>query len=168
MATWGSDDTDGVLTAVLSTPQHRWAVIAERAAMALAGVAIVVAVGSLTAGITAALTGTPLDAGDVFTASWLLVPFALTFAAAGATGSARWPRAVVGVLGVLAFFSFLVFEFAPLLNWPSWVANLSVFQLYGTPLLTGVSWNGLWAMVGIVVVGFGLATLLMQRREVGT
>jgi hypothetical protein len=30
-----------------------------------------------------------------------------------------------------------------------------------------VFWNGLWAMVAIVVAGFGLATILMQRREVG-
>jgi len=53
------------------------------------------------------------------------------------------------------------------MNWPGWVADLSVFQLYGTPLLTGVFWSGLWAMLAIVAAGFGAATLLMQRREVG-
>ncbi|HEY4025949.1 MAG TPA: hypothetical protein VGO86_05920, partial [Candidatus Dormibacteraeota bacterium] len=103
-----------------------------------------------------------------FQASWLLVPFALTFAAAGAVADAEWPRAVVGVLGILAFASFLIYELAGLMGWPSWVANLSVFQLYGTPLLTGVNWSGRWAMLAVVVVGFGLATLLMQRREVAT
>jgi hypothetical protein len=96
----------------------------------------------------------------------LLIPFALTFAAAGAVADAEWPRAVVGVLGMLAFASFLIYELAPFMSWPRWVSNLSVFQLYGTPLLTGVNWGGLWAMIAIVVAGFGVATVLMQRREV--
>jgi ABC-2 type transport system permease protein len=166
VATWGADDTEGILAAELSQPRHRWAILVERAVSALVGIAVLVALGSLLTVLAAAASGTRLDAADVFQASWLLVPFALTFAAAGAVADARWPRAVVGVLGVLAFLSFLVFELAPFLDWPSWVSNLSVFQLYGTPLVTGVNWDGLWAMVAIVVAGFGLATLLMQRREV--
>src|SRR5215831_13144078 len=147
---WAADDTEGILAAVLSTPRHRWGVIAERAAA-----------------IASAGLGTRLDAAGVFRASWPLVPFALTFAAAGAVASTRWPRAAIGVLGVLAFASFMAADLPPLMNWPGWVADLSVFQLYGTPLLTGVFWNGLWAMLAIAAVGFGAATLLMQRREVG-
>ena len=53
----------------------------------------------------------------------------------------------------------------PVLGWPDWLLTLSVFQLYGTPLLSGIYWTGLWAMVAVVVVGFGAATLLMERRE---
>ena len=164
---WASDDNEGILASVLSTPVHRWAVIAERAAVALVGAAVVVGTGSLVTAAMAAGTGTTLDAADVFRASWLLVPFALTYAAVGAAASAYFPRAAVGVLGMLAFLSFIDYELAPLLQWPAWIANLSVQQLYGTPLVTGVFWNGLWAMLAVVVAGFGLATLLMQRREVG-
>jgi len=164
---WAADDTEGILTSVLSMPVHRWAVIGERAAAALVGTVVVVAVGSLAAAAMSAAVGTTLDEAAVFRASWLLIPFALTYAAVGATASANFPRAAVGVLGMLAFVSFLVYELAPLLNWPAWAANLSVQVLYGTPFLTGVFWNGLWAMLAVVVVGFGLATLLMQRREVG-
>jgi len=165
---WGADDTEGILAAELSTPRHRWAVLAERAVAAVFGIALLAAAGSLLTGIAAAASGTRLDAAGVFQASWLLIPFALTFAAVGAVADAEWPRAVVGVLGALAFLSYMIYELAPLLNWPSWLSNLSVFQLYGTPLLTGVNWAGLWAMLAIVVVGFGLATVLMQRREVVT
>lgn len=168
VSTWGSDDTEGILASVLSTPQHRWAVVVERAAMALLAIAAVVAVGSLTAAGAAAAFGHGLDAGGVLQASWLLIPFALTFAAVGAIGSVRWPRAVVGILGVLALLSYLIAELAPLLNWPTWAIDLSVFNLYGTPLLSGIFWNGLWVMLAVVAAGFGLATLLMQRREVGT
>lgn len=96
-----------------------------------------------------------------------LVPFALTFAAVGAVAAARCPRAAVRALGVLAFYSFAAADLQPLMNWPAWVADLSVFQLYGTPLLAGVFWNGLWAMLAIALLGYGLATVPLQRREVG-
>ena len=167
VSAWASDDTEGILEAVLSMPQPRLGVIAERAAMAIVAIPIVTAIGSLAAWAAAAAFGVSLDLVAFLRASWLLIPFALTFAAVGAAASVSWPRAAVGVLGMLAFLSFIANEIVPLMNWPSWVANLSVFQLYGTPFISGVYWTGLWAMVGIVVVGFGLATLLMQRREVG-
>ncbi len=153
---------------MLSTPRHRWAVIAERARAAVVGITIVVAVGSLAGAIASAGLGTRLHAAAVFRASWPLVPFALTFAAAGAVASTRWPGAAIGVLGILAFASFMTADLPPLMNWPGWVADLSVFQLYGTPLLTGVYWNGLWAMLAIAAAGFGGATVLMQRREVAS
>ncbi len=165
---WGADDTEGILAAELSTPRHRWAILAERAIAATVGIVLLVAVGSLLTEIAATASGSSLDAAAVFQASWLLIPFALTFAAVGAIADAEWPRAVVGVLGGLAFFSYVVYELTPLMNWPSWASNFSVFQLYGTPLLTGVNWAGLWAMLAIVLAGFGLATVLMQRREVVT
>jgi ABC-type transport system involved in multi-copper enzyme maturation permease subunit len=165
---WGSDDTEGILASELSTPRPRWTVVAERAVTAAVGIAAAIAVGSGVAAAGAAAVGTALGASDVVRASLLLFPFALSFAAVGAAASARWPRAVVGVLGILTAVSFLVWEIAPLMQWPSWVADLSVFQLYGRPFTSGVFWNGLWAMLAIVVVGFGLATVLMQRREVTT
>jgi len=166
VSTWSADDTEGILGSELSTPRHRWAVVLERGLLAVVGIAVAVAVGSLLAAVTAAGIGHTLDPAGVLRASWLLVPFALTFAAVGAAGGAFWPRAVVGVLGVVAFFSFLVWQLAPLMKWPSSIANLSVFQLYGSPLLSGVFWNGLWAMLAIVLAGFGLAAIQMQRREV--
>lgn len=164
---WASDDTEGVLEAVLSMPQQRSAVVIERAATAVVGVVVVVVVGSVTAALAAAASGTALDAAGVVRASWLLVPFALTFAAVGAVGSAWWPRAAVGVLALLAFVSFLIWEMTPLMGWPQWVGDLSVFQLYGTPLSAGIFWTGLWAMLGIVVAGFGGTLVAMRYRDVG-
>ena len=164
---WAADDTEGILTAVLSTPRHRWSVVAERAAAAVVGMAIVVAAGSLVTALVAAAIGNGLETGALLRASWPLIPFGLTFAAVGAAASAVWPRAAIGVLGVLAFASYMLDEFAPILNWPRWVADLSVMQLYGNPYLSGVYWTGLWAMLAVAVAGFGLAAALMQRREVG-
>lgn len=137
-----------------SSPTAATTPITERAGTAVIGITIIVAVGSLVAAIASAGLGTRLHAAAVFRASWPLDPFALTFAAAGAVASTRLPRAAIGVLGILAFASFMTADLPPLMNWPGWVADLSVFQLYGTPLLICVYWNGLWAVVAIAAAGF--------------
>jgi putative exporter of polyketide antibiotics len=164
---WASDDTEGILIAVLSAPVQRWAVIAERAVSALIGAAVIIAVGTLATAAFAAVVGTTLDAPTLFRASWVLIPYTLTYAAVGAVFASYFPRAAIGVLGVVAFIGYLDYELVPLLKWPQWVSYFSVQYLYGTPFLTDVYWTGLWIMLAVVVVGFGAAMLLMQRREVG-
>jgi hypothetical protein len=72
----------------------------------------------------------------------------------------------VVILSTVAVISYLDFELGPLFKWPSWADNLSVFQLYGTPLLTPVFVGGLIAMLAIVVVGFGSAGVTLARRDV--
>jgi putative exporter of polyketide antibiotics len=164
---WAAEDGSGVLEALLSRPRSRWSIVVERAAAALAAVALVIAVDSLLVLLTADRIGIDLDLASVFRASWLLVPFCLTFAAAGAVGSSWRPRATVGLLAGLAVLSYFAWELGPILNWPTWVRRLSVFQLYGTPLTGGIFWGGLWAMLAVVLAGFALAAGLMQRREIG-
>jgi ABC-2 type transport system permease protein len=165
VSTWSSDDGEGVLTAELSRPRHRWAVVVERFFEALAGIVAIAVLGSLAAYLATRGLGTTLDAAGTARAAVLLIPFALTFSAVGAVGSVWWPRASVGVLGSVVFLSYLVNNLGPLLKWPTWAVDISPFSLYGTPLLTGVYWNGLFIMVAVVVAGFLVAALLMQRRE---
>ena len=74
----------------------------------------------------------------------------------------------IGLVSALAVVAFFIEFLGPLFKWPSWVLNLSVFRLSGTPLTTPIFWNGFWALVAITVVGFGVAVLAMQRREVGS
>ena len=81
---------------------------------------------------------------------------------------AAWnPRAAGGLLGGLAFASYLVNELGPIFKWPSWVQDLSAFKLFGNPLASGVDRSGLAIMIAIVLVGFVGSILLMQRRDVG-
>jgi putative exporter of polyketide antibiotics len=61
----------------------------------------------------------------------------------------------------------LVQQVGPFFKWPEAVMNLSVFTLYGTPLVSDVYWRGLWAMLGITLAGFIVAFVGMQRRDVG-
>jgi ABC-2 type transport system permease protein len=165
VSAWAADDHDGVLAAELSRPRRRWAVVAERAVTAAIQLAVAAAAGSAGATLSARALGTALDTGAVVQATLLLVPFGLTFAAAGAVAGVWWPRAAVGTLGLVAFASYMLQILAPILKWPAWVADLSVFRLYGTPAVSGVDSAGLLAMLAIVVAGFALGGALMERRE---
>lgn len=163
---WAGDDGDGVLAAELSRPRQRWGIILERALAMVVTLTLLAGLGSLALTVASHAQGTSLDLSRVFRATWLLLPFALTFAAAAAVGIARWPRATVGALGVVAFLSFSDTDLASVLQWPDWVANLSPFSLYGTPMVSGVFLGGLWTMLAVGAVGFGLSAVLMQHREV--
>jgi ABC-2 type transport system permease protein len=163
---WASEDSSGVLEMQLAEPRSRWAVLRERAGeltvtlavMAFASMAVILAL--------APAESIPVDVGKLLNATALLIPFALTFAALGALLAGWRPRVAVVVLSTIAAISYFVFELGPLFKWPAWAENLSVFQLYGTPLITPVFVGGLIAMLAIVVVGFGSAGLVLARRDV--
>jgi ABC-2 type transport system permease protein len=164
---WSADDSEGRLEMILSAPVSRTRVVAERAATLLAATAVVVSFSSAGFYLAARSAGINLGLGDLFTASWPLLLFALSFAALGALLASRVPRATVAALATLAFVSYLVTDIAPLLKWPDWTTRLSLFSLYGNPLANGVYWTGVWTLLAITLVGFGLAALLMRRRQVG-
>ena len=63
--------------------------------------------------------------------------------------------------------SFFLLEFGQVFGWPAWLTRLSVFGLYGAPLVEGIAWPGLAALVGVSLAGFGAATLALARRDVG-
>ena len=164
---WASEDAGGRLEMEIAQPIARWRVVAERAVTFVAAALVMAAVGSVVTGAIAPSQGVHLDIGGLVTATALLALLALTFGAVGALVISRLPRLAVPVLAVVAVAGFYIPLFAPLFTWPSWVLDLSLFHLYGTPLTTGVYWTGLWVMVAIVVVGFGGAMAAMRVREVG-
>ncbi|MBM4420172.1 MAG: hypothetical protein FJ034_01015 [Chloroflexi bacterium] len=114
------------------------------------------------------MAGIALPIGDVLLSAALLVPLAGSFGALGALAASRWPRLAIAALSVVALWSYLVPQVGPLVDVPDWLIRTSLFDLYGTPLLTGVRWGGELALIGITVGGFALAALAMRRRDVGT
>jgi ABC-2 type transport system permease protein len=163
---WSSDDSSGVLEMQLAEPLTRWRVLAERAIELTLTVTVASFVAMAVILVLAPAEGVVVDVGKLVIATLLLIPFALTFAAAGALLAGWRPRAAVVILSTVAVISYLDFELGPLFKWPSWADNLSVFQLYGTPLITPVFVGGLIAMLAIVVVGFGSAGVTLARRDV--
>ena len=167
VARWSAEDGDGRLELVLSAPHSRASVVVERAITLAIAAALVAAVSGIVAAATAHYESMNVNAERLAEGTMLLVPFALVFAAAGSLLAAWNPRAAVGLLGGLAFASYLVNELGPILKWPAWAQDLSAFKLFGNPLASGVDRSGLSIMIAIVLVGFGASILLMQRRDVG-
>jgi ABC-2 type transport system permease protein len=167
VARWAAEDSDGRLELILSTPRSRASVVVERAITLTLGAFIVAGASGVAVAVTAHYQALEVTRERLAEGTLLLVPFALVFAAAGAVLAAWNPRAAVGLLGGLAFASYLVDELGPLFRWPAWVQDLSAFKLFGTPLSTGMDRTGLLIMVAIILVGFATSILLMERRDVG-
>ena len=165
---WAADDGNGRLEMQLAQPIARGRVVVERALVLLVGLAAVAGVGGLVVAITAPSQGLKLGPGPLVIASALLVPLGLTFGALGALIIARAPRLAVAGLGLVAAASYYVSTLGPALKWPAWALDTSLLHLYGTPLTTGVDWTGLAIMVGVVVLGFGIAARAMGTREIGS
>lgn len=164
---WAADDNEGRLEMELSAPVPRWRVVVERAVTLLVALTVIIGVSSVAFYVEAHAVNINMPSRDLFWASLILVPFATTFAALGAALASRVPRATVAVLCGIAGVSYLLQDLGPLFHWPDWALNLSLFSLYGNPIAGDVKWDGLWEMLAICVVGFGIAAVLMQRREVG-
>jgi len=164
---WSADDNEGRLEMVLSAPVSRTRVVLERALTLLIDTIVIVAVSSIAFYIAAHAANINMPVVDVVQASVPLIPLALSFAAVGALLASRVPRATVAVLAAIAFLSYLLTELGPLLKLPDWVANLSVFSLYGNPLTSGIDWTGFSVMLAITIAGFGAGAILMRQREVG-
>jgi ABC-2 type transport system permease protein len=167
VARWAAEDGDGRLELILSTPIPRAGVVVERAITLMFGAALVAVVSGLAVAVAIHYQSMNVSGDRVAEGTLLLVPFALVFAAAGSVLAAWNPRAAVGLLGGLAFASYLVDELGPLFKWPTWLQDLSAFKLFGTPLSTGIDRTGLAIMIAIILVGFGASILLMERRDVG-
>ena len=168
VAIWTGEDSSGRLEVIFSTPVRRWRLVLERFLFLLAGVVAVVGISSTAYFAVERSQGIALKVADLSAAALPLVPFTLAFASVGALLATRVPRGTTAILGALTFFSYLATQLGPLLKWPQWALDLSVFSLYGTPISTGVNWSGTWILVAVVVAGFAAGAVLMQRREVGS
>ncbi len=166
VARWSADEAEGRLEVVLSEPVPRWRVVAERAVALALTTGCLIVVGTIAAAVVASTQQITLDPGPLLEAAALLLPFALAFGTLGAMLAAFVPRAAVGVLAAYAVAGYLLQQFGLLLKWPTPIMDLSVFQLYGAPLVTGVYWTGLWALLAVTAVGFSAALVLMQRRDI--
>jgi hypothetical protein len=70
-------------------------------------------------------------------------------------------------LGAAIATSFFLLEFGLAFGWPAWLLRLSVFELYGTPLVTGIWWPGLATTLILSAAGFGIAAAALQVRDIG-
>ena len=94
-----------------------------------------------------------------------LVVAALVYAIAGRLSAG----AVTGSVGGLIALSYLAELLDPLLTLPSWLAGLSIFHQYGTPIVDGPRWGAWLALTAIaaVLLALGLARFTCSDLQRG-
>ena len=167
VAGWAADDAEGRLATLLSAPVSRARVVLERLATLLVTVTLIAAASSLAVYAVAAGQGIQLDRGRVAVAAALLLTIPFAFGSIGQLLAVSRPRIAVVALSAVAVFSYFVQQFAPLFGWPDWVANLSLYALYGTPMSGDIRWAGVAALVGIGAVATAASMAALRRRDVG-
>lgn len=167
VAAWSAEDSDGRLEMTLSAPVPRWRVALERGAQLTLGAAIVVLISGVAVWASVRVHDLDVGAADVARASALLVPFTVAIGAIGAAIAGWRPRLAVWILATLVVLSYFIQQLAPLFRWPEWVRDLSLFELYGSPLASGTSWTGLSILLALIVLGQALAVVSLERRDVG-
>lgn len=167
VSAWVADDDQGRLEAVLTQPVGRARVALERVISLLLGAGLVAAAGALGVWATAAGAGITLSADRFAAGSALMLTVPLAFGAIGAVIAGWRPRVAVPVLTLVAITSYFIVQFAPLLDWPTWVEDLSVYSLYGEPIAKGVEWGGILTLAAVGVLGTALGLVLFQRRDIG-
>jgi ABC-2 type transport system permease protein len=163
---WVSDQDNGRLDMLLSTPQPRWKVATQSFGATL--IAFVVLTLALALGITlgAVATGLSLSLGKVFGASLaLLPPMALVAGAVYALGARFRSNVVLGAVGGYlgaAFFFDLLWAY---LGLPGWLHNLSIFSAYGTPIVDGVNWLASLVMLALAAIATVAGIYLFQTGD---
>jgi len=168
VARWSSDEQDGRLELVLSTPQPRLTVLLGRFA-ALATATIVIAlITLLVSALAAAATGVSLDGGNLVSASLGMIPLALLIAAIGYLASG-WLRSAAdtGLLSFMLAAWFFISFIGPELNWPDSTLRLSVFYYYGSPLLHGLQLSSVLGVLVVGAVSLAVASYRFVRKDIG-
>ena len=166
VAGWAADEAEGRLEMALSAPITRSRVVLERAATLTVGASLLVLVASLVVGAVVRAQGLAVDTAKFAGASALFVPLVVAFGAIGAVLIGWRPRAAVWILGFVVVASYFIQQLAPMFDFPDLVRNLSLFELYGTPILLGPNWSGFATQLAIIAGGFGVALVAMSRRDI--
>jgi len=164
---WAADDQEGRLEIFAAQPISRARIVVERLAALLIGAAVIVAASSLALLIGAASADISLEAGRVVVRTALTLLVAFAFGGLGAAGVGWRPRLTLRILAAVAIVGYFVQELAPLFQWPEWLANLSVYALYGNPVMTSIDWAREATLLAIGAAASFAALIAMQRRDIG-
>jgi len=162
-----TEESEGRLELLLSTPMTRQRWFSSHLTFALAGSTIVVMLGGVAAGVTAVLDGAPTSIGAALTGAVAQIPAVWFVVALTAVLVGVVPRLSVVGWSIVAGMFVLSF-FGPLLKLPRLVLDLSAFT--HVPRLPGGSVEALPLVVlGVLVVALlVLAMVGFRRRSVVT
>lgn len=154
-----SQEQSGRLELELAYPVRRRSYFLQRAMAAFAAIALTGLLAGLAFLATAFVMDLDLRWGRALAAALLLLlpPWVVVAFGYGLVG---WrPRFVTGGVASALAASFFFDLLAPALDLPGPLRKLSIFQLYGQPLVEGVSWDDTAIMLALII-GFIAAGLL--------
>jgi putative exporter of polyketide antibiotics len=163
---WASDELEGRLEMLLSTPMSRaaWALrggLGLYAAIALFTLVVMagIGIGSLSAG-----------GGDVATpivGTMVLGLYALALAGIGIAFGGLVTTSFAGeIVALLVILTFVLDTLAPALQWPDWIQQLALTAHLGRPMVGIWDWAGMALLAAIAVGGLLLGTWGIVRRDV--
>ncbi|MEO5963844.1 MAG: hypothetical protein ABIR11_00160 [Candidatus Limnocylindrales bacterium] len=162
---WASDETEGRLEMLLSTPMSRvrWAI--------RGGLGLYAAIAVFTAIVMAGIAlGSLVTGGEVLTPILGTIVIGLyAFALAGiglAVGGVLSTSFAGEVVALVVIVTFLIDLVAPALRLPDWVRQLALTSHLGQPMVGLWDWVGMAACVAIAVGGLLLGAWGIARRDV--
>jgi ABC-2 type transport system permease protein len=168
VARWARDDSSGRLELDLSAPVTRTTIVLRRA-VALAAATALLSFTAMSAMVWLAdARGIDFALDRTVLAAVLLVPFTVAVGAVGALWTSWRPAGAVAVLTGATVAGYFIQEVTPLYGWPDWLMNVSLFRLYGNPLVGAVDPEKVTALSAVALGGFVGASLLMRARDVGS
>ena len=162
---WASDETDGRLEMVLTTPmaRARWAIAGGIAAI----LAVVVMTVLFAAGIGLGAASGGVAAGDPMVGSAVLGVYAAAIAGVGFAVGGLWRTSLAAeVAALIVVATYLVDLIAPPLKLPEWVHQLALTAHLGQPMVGQWDVPGVVACLAIAVGGILLGAWGVSRRDV--
>jgi ABC-2 type transport system permease protein len=164
---WARDLDSGSLELILTTPVSRARAILERfGALAFLLICAPVVIG-LVVLVSGGLAGLNLDFGHVAAALLGILPLELITASvvyllAGRTAAGMSTVTVGAIVGL----SFLASVLYTVFNLPAWLADLSMFYQYGSPITDGPRWGSSLGMAGLAAIVLAVAVVGFTRADV--
>jgi ABC-2 type transport system permease protein len=166
VANWTSQENEGRLELVLSTPLPRWRFLLTNFAVALVSSALMVGLVGVIFGLSTWIFNVPVSAVNTLAAFFGLWIICLIIEAVGFVMAAFGPGWAVGVTAGLVILSYLTNALSDTLKLPEAVTNLSVFKQYGQPLVEGLHWTPQIVMVVLSIAFIGVAVYRFRRRDI--
>lgn len=162
---WGSDETEGRLEAVLSTPLPRWRWVVAGGIGAFGAVIVMNVLLAIGIGIGAASSG--VEAVGAMAGSASLGLYALAAVGVGVAIGGLWRTSLAAeITAALVTATFLVDLLAPPLELPEWFHRLALTANMGRPMMGNWDLLGIVACLVIAVGGVALGAWGFTRRDV--
>lgn len=167
MQTTRTEESQGRLDAVLSTPVSRTSYLLAQVCAVAAGAVLISAVTGLFTGVAAAgVTGDWSVLGDAVAAHLGLLPGVLLVLAVSAALYGWLPRLMAPLGWALVALSGIVMFFADLLDLPGWLVNIAPFSHLAELPLQPFDLGSFLVLTGLAVAVAALGLLGFRRRQV--